>query len=142
MIRSNPALVSAADAEGFTALHLAAAAGKNEIAEVLISCGADVNARERSFRQSPLIAALLMRQTGIVEVLVKHGADVNARDSKGMTPLHIAAGDGDAKSVKLLIENGAQVNVRFAGVRSPLRIAEDAGYSEVADLLRKHGAVE
>ncbi|HEV2295061.1 MAG TPA: ankyrin repeat domain-containing protein [Tepidisphaeraceae bacterium] len=70
------------------------------------------------------------------------------RDGVGMTALHLAARDGDAKLVRDLIDRGADVNaaVRSGEKRSPewgstpLHYAVRDGHIEVAALLIEHGA--
>lgn len=55
------------------------------------------------------------------------GADVGARDKAGVTPLHWAAGRGDADTVPLLIAAGADVNVRDQDGETPLHEAAALG---------------
>lgn len=45
---------------------------------------------------------------------------VNARNSKGLTPLHIAASYGNTRIARLLLEKGADVNAQDVGGNTPL----------------------
>ena len=58
---------------GYTALHYAASNGKTEILKLLLSNGADVNAKNRDGNITPLFLANLERHTEIIELLKKNG---------------------------------------------------------------------
>ena len=53
-------------------MHFAAAVGQNEIAELLIAEGANVNAKDDD-GDTPLDQAILDKQTEIADLLRKHG---------------------------------------------------------------------
>ena len=74
------------DAFGITSLEIAAIAGHKEIVELLISEGADVNAKDKKGR-TPLHHAATHGRKEIVELLIAKGADVNAKTEGGITPL-------------------------------------------------------
>src|SRR5437868_11729831 len=74
MLAADPALARAADALGFTALHVLGTEDDPVMAELLLAAGADVNARN-DLGMTPLHIA---QHASLVEVLVGHGADVNA----------------------------------------------------------------
>ncbi|MDI6447531.1 ankyrin repeat domain-containing protein [Anaerobaca lacustris] len=63
---------------GWTPLHGAAAMGNEEIAELLLARGADVNAKDRD-ASMPLHQAAFYGHTTLVGLLVGHGADRDAR---------------------------------------------------------------
>jgi ankyrin repeat protein len=63
-------------------------AGDTNVAAVLLSHGADVNARDGEGK-TPLHFASQQGQLQAVEWLLKNGADVNAKDNKGVTPLSL-----------------------------------------------------
>ena len=87
------------------------------IAKLLISKGADVNARD-SGGNVPLHYT---RSIVISGLLVASGADVNARNDEGNTPLHEALERGKEWSlIKFLIEHGADVNARNGEGMTPL----------------------
>ena len=60
-----------------TALHLAALAGQDEVAKLLVAAGADVNARKGD-RTCPLHDAAQSGSKTIAALLLAKGADVNA----------------------------------------------------------------
>jgi ankyrin repeat protein len=66
--------------------------------------------------------------------------DVHATDSRGRTPLHIAAEQGDPALGAFFISLGADVNARDNEDRSPLGISAEQGDAGLARLLVKAGA--
>lgn len=101
---------------GDTALHLAAACYRTEIARILIDAGAKLNAKNRHGAE-PLHAAAAgqpgslswnpVEQSKMLELLVKAGADPNATDKRGVTPLLIAVRTRCAAAVQTLLHHGA-----------------------------------
>jgi len=76
---------------GMTPLHFAVAVGHKEIAELLITKGADVNAKGE-WDRTPLHAAATNGKKEVAELLIAKGADVNAKSDFG-TPLDLANGE-------------------------------------------------
>src|SRR5262245_26933447 len=70
--------VHATTATGATALHFAASSGNVETITLLLDHGADVNAREPAWEQTPLMFAAALGRTDAVRALVGRGADVRA----------------------------------------------------------------
>jgi ankyrin repeat protein len=94
--------------DGFTALHLAAFFGHEDVAAELLRRGADVSAASRNpLRVQPLHSAAAGNHTGIVRLLLEHGADPNARQQGGFTPIHAAAQNGNEELYALLVAHGA-----------------------------------
>ena len=124
---------------GSTALGHAAKYGHNEIAELLIENGADVDAKDED-GSTPLHLAALMGRKEIAELLIENGADVNAKAMDGGTPLHYAA---TKEIAELLISKGADVNAKNEKGEAPLDWANDPNWpndtAKTANLLRKHG---
>ena len=69
-----------------TALGMAAAFGKTDVAIALIEGGADLDTRNKD-GSTPLHAAAFLCYPEIVQALVDKGADKNARNNSGSTPL-------------------------------------------------------
>lgn len=109
------------------------------MAKLLISSGADVNARDvKGFK--PIHFAVTTEQTTLVQLLIDKGADVNAKNVDGVNPLFMAATGDTAEIAELLIARGADVDAKTAARYTPLGNAAAHGSSGVAKLLLDHGA--
>ncbi len=123
----------------WTPLHEAARKGDIEKVKVLLSAGANVNARDER-GSTPLRWAALWDHTKTVKILLKAGANVNAKTNHhGWTLLHWETYGGETEMVKLLVEAGADVNARTNGRWTPLDLA-NLGLKEATEFLRSHGA--
>ena len=83
--------VNAKNRDGVTPLHVAAAKGHKEVAELLIAEGANVNAKDMA-GWTPLFGAAVLGKNKIVELLIANGANVNAKNDDGKTPLDLTVG--------------------------------------------------
>ena len=102
---------------GDTALHLAAAGYRLEIAKLLVASGADPNAAANHRRSRSLHYAAdgyilgpewdADRQVKTIEFLLASGADVNAQDKNGASALHRAVRTRCAGAVNFLLKSGA-----------------------------------
>jgi ankyrin repeat protein len=93
-----------------SALHLAVERGDTKLVELLLSHGADVNAKASRINWqgwTPLhIACERWWNEAIVEMLLAKGAEVNAKTDEGDTPLSLAK--GQKVIVELLRKHGAK----------------------------------
>ncbi len=130
---------------GETPLHQAAQFGHKEIAELLISEGADVNAKA-TFSQSgggnphlvgwtPLDWVIYNGEIEFAELLRKHGGKSGALDS-----IHIAAFLGNIEAVKQNLATVVDVNATNVGGDTPLNSAAGNGHKEIVELLIAEGA--
>jgi hypothetical protein len=147
---------------GHTALHVAAAAYRHEIARQLIATGADVRARNR--RGAEPIHAVAVgapgaswwnppAQAATIACLIEAGADPNATDMDGVTPLHRAVRTRCAAAVAALLEHGADARRRNKNGSTPMLLAAQntgrggsgspeakAQQGEIMRLLERYGA--
>jgi ankyrin repeat protein len=117
---------------GDTALHIAAAAYKTDIAKDLILHGADPRARNRRGAE-PLHYASggipgsahwnPRAQAATIRFLIRSGSRPDATDQSGVTPLHRAVRTRCAAAVRALLENGASPRLGNRSGSTPLHLA-------------------
>ena len=89
----------------------------------------------------PLLEATKRGDVAAVRTLLRGGADVNEAQGDGLTPLHVAAQEGNLDIVRLLI--GAHANVEAKtrlGDYTPLHLASGAAHESVVRALLDAGA--
>jgi len=155
----------AADYQGFTPLHVAAGHGDatrylappsppdpNMVSEVIDAgvafeqCAFDF---ELLVADPPAIRAAVTtpvtlaprEDAAIAAVLLDIGVDSNTCAYGGVTPLHLAADEGDAAICSLLIAHGALLDPRLTvWSATPLHLAAVRGHDRIIELLRNAGA--
>ncbi len=105
--------MNAGDMSGFSAgetpLIVAAMKGETDIAALLISKGAKVNAKTKDGQTALIYAARAPDdRSDVAQLLIENGADVNAKDKTGMTALAYALKKRDLALFKILMESGAK----------------------------------
>lgn len=127
------------DAQGRTALVIAAAQGNSGAVRALISGKANVNIEDKN-GQTALFEAVLAGHAEIVQLLLVAGAATDHRVWEGWTPLHAACAWNHGECVRLLLDAGAHMDAVDHGGRTPLHEAALAGHSKVLALLVQSGA--
>lgn len=95
--------VNAVELRNKTSLHIAAAHGREDIVQLLLKHGADIEARSDG-GWTPLHNACDKGAVEIVRLLLQAGAKINAQLLNGVTPLHLAAQAGHREVVECLLE--------------------------------------
>jgi cyclase len=107
LVEEDPGIVNAKNPGGQTILFAAVSFSQLEIADYLISKGADVNAR-MDFQLTPLhVACMRGAPPAIVRLLAQKGADVNAVAKYMGRPLDLALDGGNAAVIDYLKSRGA-----------------------------------
>jgi ankyrin repeat protein len=166
MLTADPTLLSAQDEKGLSAFVAAKYSQRNDIAELLLEKGIELDlfaacmagsgdrvmelidhdpAQITSYSQdgwTPLHLAAFFAQPSAVEALLSRGADASARARNGTTntPLHAGAAGRNLDVVRALVERGADVNARQEGGFTALHSAALSGDVEMARFLISHGA--
>jgi len=146
---------------GDTALHVASAAHRPDLARALIERGADVGARNRR-GATPLHYAAdgtpgaarwnPADQAATIALLIAAGADPNATDRSDVTPLHRAVRTRCAAAVGALLEGGADPRRTNGNGSTPAMLATrqtgksgsgtaeaKAQQAEIMGLFERHG---
>ncbi|XP_076277120.1 uncharacterized protein LOC143207476 [Lasioglossum baleicum] len=147
--------INASDHDGRTALHYTVVCywydycsfcenGYNscynkEIAELLLSKGANVNVATKS-GITTLSAASRKGYKDFVEILLKYGAEVDPGAEDVIKPLHAAAVGGHLKIIENLIKFGAEVDSRDIYGRTALHFASRGGHKKIVKTLLEYGS--
>ncbi|MGD8912072.1 MAG: ankyrin repeat domain-containing protein [Candidatus Thiodiazotropha sp.] len=154
---------------GLAPLHVAAAKGSLVMCKILVKNGADLEVTD-SQGHTPLLKALIARNTIVAEYLFKSGAklDPNAAlhetarlgsadrdvirfllrqgasldniDADGNTPLHSAILNDQRVVAKYLINRGASLEIRNQAGMTPLALAISRKNRDIERILRQFGA--
>jgi hypothetical protein len=113
---------------GDTALHMAAAAFRRPVVELLIAHGADCRARNHRGAEPLHYAADANRwdptaQAETIASLVAAGADPATVDRSGVSPLHRAVRTRSAAAVRALLDAGADARQPNKSGSRPLHLA-------------------
>lgn len=130
------ASVSLRNKTGDTSLHIACKYGFLECAEYLLKCDPELKDAQNNQGLTPLVKAVFRFENAYryehafrfsymktIKHLIENHANVNLCPASGITPLHIAAGKGDADLLRLLRSGGANVNSICSKGFSPLLTA-------------------
>ena len=90
-------------------IHMAIEVENSKIVHLLLSKGANVDARDE-LKRTPLHLATERKNCEIIQLLLDYNADINAYQRHVLTPLQIAIRLKDIKSTKILLQNGANPN--------------------------------
>lgn len=103
-------------------LHRAVVGGYDKVVLILLTHGADVNAKDQQ-GYSPLHHAVKEGNMSIVQLLFLFGAQASPKDEQGSTPLHLAAFYSHQRIAEFLLFKGAEVEVsNMHDLRTPLHV--------------------
>ena len=137
LLAQEPMLVHESSADGWSALHLAAAFGGPQATALLLAHGAHVHRFSRNpMRNQALHACIALSQDAeTVRLLIAQGADVNMEQAGGYTPLHQAAAAGLTELTGILLEAGANPASRCHQGKTPADYARERQHEAVLQQL-------
>ena len=126
---------------GYSALRSAVDAKAPSIVHMLLVHGADPNQRYSPPKTIRLLhRAADLESIDVARELLEFRADPNAEDDNRLTPLHVAAREGNTKMIRLLLEHRASVKARDKWNGTPLHYAASRRHLEATRMLLDAGA--
>uniref|UniRef100_A0A671WJS5 Ankyrin repeat and sterile alpha motif domain containing 3 n=1 Tax=Sparus aurata TaxID=8175 RepID=A0A671WJS5_SPAAU len=123
---------------GWTPLMYASYIGHDNIANLLLEAGVNVNATTAK-GLTPLMLAASCGNESIAYFLLQQGAELEQKDSQGWTALFHCTSTGHQQLVKFLLDNNADANVKEPGsCFTPLMEAAASGHEIIVQNLLDH----
>ncbi|XP_048575718.1 transient receptor potential cation channel subfamily A member 1 [Nematostella vectensis] len=142
LLRQGSSTINNLDDSGYAPLHYASRYERIQIAELLITHGADINVRTSDDLRmtTPLHLAAKFNSFGIVRMLMSHEADIDQRSLFGHHALHYAARRGSVHMVKLFLQDGGvSPNITDNENATPLHVACQSERLDIVDILLRYG---
>lgn len=137
MVEQKPEVINELSSHGFYPLGIAAHFGKEDIIRILLRNGANPNApSQNGYMVYPIHAALSNQHDMIAKMLIEAGAEVNVLQQSRISPLHLAAQQGNIEMIIILLENGADISVRTDFGSTASDLAQEKGFHEIASILK------
>lgn len=138
LLNKGRAMIESRDALKRTPLMLASQNGRVNVAELLLSHGAQLEATYQGGSTSLMLAAA-EGHTPMVQCLVEHKANLEAKNTMGMTALALTAMRDIADVTRCLVEAQANTETRDTNGLTPLMIASLRGQTNVINVLINGG---
>ena len=116
--------LSARDSLGCTPLHYASAQDHIDIVELLLTNGADLEAKTTLRGWTAIFSAAHRSRNTVVSYLIQQGADITTPDLVGRTLLHLATSSGNIDLAKELLSHGANIYAKDKDAKTPMMVAE------------------
>ena len=128
------------DKNEWTALMFAADNGHEEVCELLLSRGAEIDAKNGE-GWTALMFAVERGHEEVCKLLLSKGAEVDAKNDNGARALILGAFNNHKEICKLLLDTKARANAQDNNGITALILAAKNGYKEVCELLLDKGAI-
>ena len=112
-----------------------------KIVKLLLKHGADINAQTKTGESILHVTAHSQStQINLLEFLLGNGADPNISNRRGLTPLMIAARNGNSIYIATLLRAGANIEAKDRRGRTAIHHAALAGMADAIEILSNRGA--
>ena len=139
LVEENPEILNSLQ-RGHKPLVYAVINRQKEIAEFLISRGADVNEKDKISSYTPIIWAMRNNDLEMIKMFLDIGADLFLTTDFGESYLHFAVFMNRKNLVEYFLDKGISVNAKKRGNLTPLHIAALRGLKDNAEFLILNGA--
>lgn len=138
MLASNSSLATSLDEHKYQPIHLLDMECNEDILDLLLANGADINARN----DEGVTLLHIVTDPDAIDLLVRRGADIETKDIRGWTPLIEQANNQDngPDVVAALLAHGANPNATGSNGETPLSFARETGDEEFIKVLISAGA--
>lgn len=128
--------VNSQDDYGETALHECARYGHDNIAELLLTNGANVSIKaQKNNGWEPLHIAGHYGKIGVATQLLAMGATINSKDDRGDTALTLATRNKKGDMIRFLISRGADPNIPGKNGQTANQIASQSSHAAMKPFL-------
>lgn len=113
------------------------------IIKILLDAKADINFQASDGRTALMAAAASSNQgqgLATATLLLDRGANPDVANTKGESPLMLAAGNGNEKIVRLLLKKEAKVDLKTGAGETAMSFAQRSGNASIVSLLTAKGA--
>lgn len=139
-LKSYGADLATANCDQRTALHIACAEGRDEVARHLLLSGVSVHVRDR-YDRSPLMEAIAIDHHGLIGLLIKCGAHLSGSARVIGEQLCGIAAHGRCDRMESFRLAGADLSQPDPSGRTALHLAALHGRGEMVAYLLRHGVV-
>ncbi|KAJ3533089.1 hypothetical protein NM208_g8143 [Fusarium decemcellulare] len=137
ILLDEPWAIDLLDETGYPPLRLASKMARNDIVEMLISKGTDVNMPAYN-NTSALMTAVSHDRLSSMSLLLTAKADLTIQNRKGQTALHMAVSWASVEAVQMLLSAGASTQTRDKMGQTPLHFLtrRERSQEELDEILR------
>ena len=122
----------AANIDGLTVLHYAAARGDTDVVRFLVEHGADIKAQDLVLSRSAIHFAAENGNIDCIKYLAENGVDLQDRDNYGATALHYAARNNNIEAIKFLVGKKVDYTAKDSRGWTALHYATSGGSIDAA----------
>ncbi|WHO24135.1 ankyrin repeat domain-containing protein [Agrobacterium tumefaciens] len=140
MLTTEPGLATSKDEYGFQPIHLLDMYPDEEVLNLLLANGADINA----VNDERVTILHIVADPDAVPLLVGRGANIEARDERGWTPLIMQANNqqNGPDVVTALLAHGADPNAKKHNGETALSLARETGDATLIEVLIANGGAK